>query len=92
MKGHFGRNISGCQVQEIWYPRTMNVKQSTTQVEMEQAATYLKDNFGNFLEDLKTLARIPSVSFDGFPAAEVARSAEAVASLLKARGLENVKI
>ncbi len=43
-------------------------------------------------EDLKTLVRIPSVSFDGFPPAEVVRSAEAVATLLRSRGLENVKL
>ncbi|MGK5082173.1 M20/M25/M40 family metallo-hydrolase [Bdellovibrionota bacterium FG-1] len=55
-------------------------------------AEYLKQNFETYLEDLKTLARIPSVSFEGFPEAEVRRSAESVAELLKKRGLENVQI
>ncbi len=36
--------------------------------------------------------RIPSVSFAGFPAAEVARSADAVADLLRRRGFENVEV
>jgi acetylornithine deacetylase/succinyl-diaminopimelate desuccinylase-like protein len=59
---------------------------------MHQAAEYLKKNFNSHLEDLKTLVRIPSVSFPGFPESEVQRSAEAVAKLLKTRGLENVQI
>ena len=45
-----------------------------------------------YLEDLKTLVRIPSVSFAGHPPADVRRSAEAVAELLKKRGLENVQV
>ena len=44
------------------------------------------------VEDLKKLVRIPSVSADGFDPAEVKRSAEAVAVLLRERGLENVEI
>jgi hypothetical protein len=44
------------------------------------------------LEDLKTLVRIPSVSAGGFDAAQVARSADAVARLLRERGLENVEL
>ena len=42
--------------------------------------------------DLESLVRIPSVSFDGFDPAEVRRSAGAVAALLTARGLENVRL
>ena len=51
-----------------------------------------ESEFPNYLEELKTLARIPSVSFDGFPAGEVRRSAEAVADLLRRTGLENVSL
>lgn len=43
------------------------------------------------LEDLKRLVRIPSVSAGGFDAANVKKSADAVAVLLKERGLENVE-
>jgi acetylornithine deacetylase/succinyl-diaminopimelate desuccinylase-like protein len=56
------------------------------------AAAYLKTHFPDFLEDLKTLVRIPSVSFAGFPEADMKRSAQGVAALMKSRGLENVEI
>jgi cysteinylglycine-S-conjugate dipeptidase len=46
----------------------------------------------SYLEDLKTLVRIPSVSFDGFDRAEVRRSAESTAALLIARGFHNVQL
>ncbi|MGZ3699374.1 MAG: M20/M25/M40 family metallo-hydrolase [Bdellovibrionota bacterium] len=55
-------------------------------------ARVLEESFQNTLEDLKKLVRIPSVSFAGYPASEVQKSAEAVADLLRARGLENVQI
>ena len=41
---------------------------------------------------LADLVRIPSVSAEGFPAAEVRRSAEATAALLREAGLENVRL
>ena len=44
------------------------------------------------LNDLKDLARIPSVSFPGFDPQEVVRSAEYVKALAEKRGLENVRI
>jgi acetylornithine deacetylase/succinyl-diaminopimelate desuccinylase-like protein len=44
------------------------------------------------LEDLRRLVRIPSVSAAGFDAAHVRRSADAVAGLLRERGLENVEL
>ena len=49
-------------------------------------------NWPRHLEDLESLVRIPSVSFDGFPPGEVRRSAEAVAALLKKAGLQKVEI
>ncbi|HEX6871782.1 MAG TPA: dipeptidase [Micromonosporaceae bacterium] len=42
--------------------------------------------------DLESLVRIPGIAFDGFDHAEVERSAEAVAELLRSAGLPDVKI
>jgi acetylornithine deacetylase/succinyl-diaminopimelate desuccinylase-like protein len=58
----------------------------------DAAVLYADDHYAEFLEDLKTLARIPSVSFPGFDKTQVVRSAEAVADLCRKRGLENVEI
>lgn len=56
------------------------------------AELYLKQHFNETLEELKTLARIPSVSFEGFDPAHVRKSAEATSVLLKKSGFENVEI
>ncbi len=53
---------------------------------------YAEKNFQSFVEKLKVLARIPSISFAGFPTEELDKSAAAVAKLLKEEGLENVEI
>src|SRR5436190_576310 len=51
------------------------------------AARWADTEHASFLDDLKALARIPSVSFSGFDAKHVEDSASAVAGLLRARGL-----
>ena len=56
------------------------------------AALFVEKNFDQTLEELKILARIPSVSFDGFDPANVKKSAEATAALLKKSGFENVEV
>src|SRR6185312_9488138 len=61
-------------------------------MDTQKAVSYAESHYDEFLEDLKVLARIPSVSFPGFDPKEVVRSAEAVAELCRARGLENVEI
>lgn len=56
------------------------------------ALGYFETQRERFLDDLKTLARIPSISFPGFPAEKVRESAAAVAAQMKEAGLENVQV
>jgi cysteinylglycine-S-conjugate dipeptidase len=58
----------------------------------EKVVQHFEQHQGAYLDDLKALARIPSVSFDGFDAAEVRRSAEATAKLLRDRGFHEVRL
>ena len=47
---------------------------------------------GEYLEELKKLVRIPSVSFEGFDKAQVRKSGEATCALMRAKGLQNVQL
>jgi len=58
----------------------------------DKALAHFDAQKNSYLEDLKQLVRIPSVSFDGFDPAHVRASAEATATLLKSRGFENVQL
>lgn len=58
----------------------------------EKALRRFAEQKNAYLEDLKTLVRIPSVSFPGFDPKQVRASAEATAQLLKKRGFENVQL
>ncbi len=59
---------------------------------LANALTHFEQHQSKYLDDLKALVRIPSVSFEGFDPAHVRASAEATAVLLKTRGFENVKL
>lgn len=59
---------------------------------MSQVIEYAHSHFTESVEKLKKLVAIPSCSFPGFPKAELTRAAEAVASLMKEEGLENVEL
>ncbi len=56
------------------------------------ALAYSEKNRPSFIQDLSRLVAVPSVSFPGFPPAELERSARAVAELLRRRGLEHVEL
>lgn len=59
---------------------------------VEKALAEFRRHRDLHLQDLCTLARIPSVSFAGFPEDEVRRSAHATAELLAARGFDKVRL
>jgi len=58
----------------------------------EKALAHFAEHKRDYLEDLKTLVRVPSVSFPGFDAANVRASATATAKLLRERGFKNVQL
>jgi cysteinylglycine-S-conjugate dipeptidase len=60
--------------------------------DVDLALAHHEKNAAIYLDELRRLVRIPSVSFPGFPALEVMRSAEAVSELLRRRGLEKVEV
>jgi acetylornithine deacetylase/succinyl-diaminopimelate desuccinylase-like protein len=59
---------------------------------MNAAVTYAKENGERFVEELKALLRIPSISTDPERAADVRRAAEFVAAELLRIGMENVRL
>ena len=59
---------------------------------MQKAASLLEKNFQSHLDDLKNLIRIPSVSFADFPKEPMGQGAEAVAAILRKRGLDKVEL
>lgn len=59
---------------------------------LSRALAHHRSNAPGYLEDLKELVRIPSVSFEGFPPEEVRKSAEATARLLRRRGFGSVEV
>jgi acetylornithine deacetylase/succinyl-diaminopimelate desuccinylase-like protein len=58
----------------------------------DKALQHFAAHRDDYLDDLKTLVRIPSVSFPGFDAGKVRASGEATATLLKKRGFANVQL
>jgi len=59
---------------------------------VKTALKYADKHFDDFRQTLVTLSRIPSVSAEGFPAAEVRRSAEAMGDALRDAGVEKVQV
>jgi acetylornithine deacetylase/succinyl-diaminopimelate desuccinylase-like protein len=58
----------------------------------DAALAHYEKNAASYLDELKRIVRIPSISFAGFPEVEVARSADAVAELLRRRGFDKVEV
>ncbi len=58
----------------------------------QETLRFAESNEEKFIENLRNLVKIPSVSFPGFDPKFVVDSAEAVAGLLRSSGLQNVEI
>src|SRR5260370_34851612 len=56
------------------------------------AVGFAQENKGRFIEELKALLRIPSISTDPERVGDVRRAAEFVAAELKRIGMENVRL
>jgi acetylornithine deacetylase/succinyl-diaminopimelate desuccinylase-like protein len=65
---------------------------TTPSVGLDPTLRRIDDQFEEFKEILVDLARIPSVSAQGFPPEEVRRSANAFADLLRRSGIRNVQV
>lgn len=59
---------------------------------LQKALDYIETHFVEEVENLKKLARIPSISLEGFPPEQLHVSAQATAEILRHAGLENVEI
>jgi len=59
---------------------------------VEQALAHYEKHAASYVDELKKLVRIPSCGFPGFDAAPVARSADAVADLLRRHGFEKAEV
>ena len=70
----------------------MVVVRASAMASTDTAVRHFESNRNAYLDDLKALVRIPSVSFPGFDPQRVRESAEATARLLEARGFENVQL
>lgn len=64
----------------------------TPQSSCRYALDHFTDHKTEYLDKLKNLVQIPSISFPGFPPAPVKESAEAIAKLLRETGLDDVRI
>jgi cysteinylglycine-S-conjugate dipeptidase len=59
---------------------------------IQAALAHHEKNRAFYLDELKKLVRIPSVSFEGFDRVEVRRSGEATCDLLRRIGMKNVQL
>src|SRR5882724_10292329 len=80
----FGRRV--CRRGEcVWESGSVTTK-------MTAAVGFAQENKGRFVEELKALLRIPSISTDPERVGDVRRAAEFVAAELKRIGMENVHL
>jgi len=59
---------------------------------IDKALAHHRQHEKEYLEELKKLVRIPSISFEGFDKQQVRRSGEATCDLMRRKGLQNVQL
>ena len=59
---------------------------------IEKALAHHQSHQKEYLEELKKLVRIPSISFEGFDKAQVRKSGEATCELMRRKGLQKVQL
>src|SRR5262245_65248628 len=59
---------------------------------VNDALAYLDSHYEQFKAELVELSKIPSISASGFAPAEVRRSAEATAAVMRGHGIEDVQM
>src|SRR5260370_12709451 len=59
---------------------------------IEKALAHHQKHKPEYVEELKKLVRIPSISFEGFDKAPVRKSGEATCDLMRRKGLTNVQL
>src|SRR6266702_48577 len=81
---------------DVWFahaPPTRRRKQTREEIKMSPAAaSFAQNNAPRFVEELKALLRIPSISTDPERIADTRRAAEFVANELRRIGMENVRL
>lgn len=72
---------------------TKNTADSATfGVDREALSTHIDEDFGRIVSELSNLVAIPGIAWESFDAAQLDRSAEAVAQLVRDAGMEQVDI
>ena len=61
-------------------------------VDREALSTHIDNDFGRIVSELSNLVAIPGIAWESFDAAQLDRSAEAVAQLVRDAGMEQVDI
>src|ERR1700730_2628296 len=70
----------------------MSWESGSVTTKMTAAVGFAQENKGRFVEELKALLRIPSISTDPERVGDVRRAAEFVAAELKRIGMENIQM
>src|SRR5436309_5493517 len=80
------------QASLIQHARSMATPAPDDDKTIDKALSHHRQHEKEYLEELKKLVRIPSISFEGFDKQQVRRSGEATCELMRRKGLQNVQL